>query len=217
MTEFHIEINAELSLEKALFYASCAHVKCVGLLYTSLSTKEELKLLKKKAKEIALMYDIEAFIAFKIMHIPPALIPQYIDEARAIGYDYVAVHGENVNDIIEQGTNLAAISANADILLNAGIIDKKLIEYAKEKNTYLEFNTNPLYSSANALLAEAAIDNNCKLIWGNTIQKESDFVHSLKRNQYAALCPIYHKEIENFNLIDKINKDTLDFFHKITA
>ncbi len=216
MIEFHIEINSNLSLEKALFYSSCAHYKAVGLLYTNLfSSSEEVINIKKQAKELALMYDIEVFIGYKIMHIPPALIPQYADNMRTLGFDFIAVHGENINDIIEQGTNLAALNANADILLNAGIVDKNLLDYAKEKDTFLEFNVNPLYSSANALLAQAALDDDIKLIWGNTIQKESDFAYSLKRMQNLNLCPAFHINENNFSLLDKLNKDTMSFMHKI--
>ncbi len=216
MVEFHIEINSQLNLEKAIFYASCAHNKNIGLLYNSLFTsKEEVLVIKKHAQEIALMYDIEVFIGYKISHIPPALIPQYAEKMRALGFDFIAVHGENVYDIIEQGTNLAALNADADILLNPGIVDKNLLAYAQEKNTFLEFNVNPLYASANSLLAEAAKDDAIKLIWGNTIQKESDFAHSLKRMQALALCPAYYLKDNNINLLEKLNKDTMNFIQKI--
>lgn len=211
MIELHIELGS-LSLEKALYYAHLSKVKVAGFLCTDLSiSNEKVKNLKQILNDLALIYDIEALLAFKIAHIPPALIPKYTDEMKAKGFDYICVHGENINEEIEQGTNLAAISANADILLNPGFVDKDLIKYAKEKNTFFEFNVNPYYSSANALLVDYSLKYDIPLIWGNTIQKEKDFIYSSKRIQHLNVCPNAKEQ----DLIKKLNQDTFNFVHKL--
>ncbi len=207
MTELHIEID-KFPLEKALFCASLAHVKHAGFLSSDLSlTAQKIKEKKKLLHELALMYDIEVLLGFKIMYVPPQLIPDYTERLKEKGFDYICVHGENINDLVAEGTNFAALSANVDILCNAGLIDKNLLEYAQEKKTYFEFNVNPLYSSGNALLADAVKNHNIRACWGNTIQSETDFVHSLKRKQYAYACP----SAQESDLIKKLNQDTAMF------
>lgn len=204
MIELHIELT-HFSEEQALYMASLANIKQVGLLSTaSINTQEEVRKKKDTLNKLALFYDIDVYLGYKIAYIPPALIESYADKARENGFDYVCVHGENIYENIPAGTNFSAISANVDILLNPGIVDEKLIDYAQEKNTFFEFNVNPHYSSGNALLAHFRQKYEISLIWGNTIEKEKDFIHSLRRNQHISLCP----NSKEYDLLKKLNQDT---------
>ncbi len=213
MIELHIDIE-NFPLEKALYSASLAHVKCVGFLFSdsSLSGKKVTEI-KNYIKELALIYDIEVFLGYKIAYVPPALIGEQANRQREKNFDFICVHGENIYDNIPHGTNLAALSADVDILLSPGIVDDNLLEYAKEKKTYLEFNLNPLYASGNTLLANNCCDE-ISLIWGNTIKSEKDFIYSLLRKQAVLACGKNFNQPEN-DLIKKLNQDTFTFTQNI--
>ncbi len=207
MTELHIEIDS-FPFEKALYCASLAKVKYAGFLYSDLSlSKAKVQEVKKILREMALLYDIEVMLGAKLMHIPPQLIEDYINRQREKGYDYICVHGENIYDNIEAGTNLAAVSGGADLLLNPGFLDDNLIEYATEMKTAFEFNTHPLYASGNHLLAhyaKSSLGAKLNIVWGNTIKCEKDFIYSVYQRESAK---ISLKGYEN-DLIKKLKQDT---------
>ncbi len=219
MIELHIELNNNFSLEQAIHFAQRGKIKGAGFLVSSLSiTKEEVKNMKEVLSSLSLFSDFEAFLGAKIAYVPPALISSYVNEMREKGFDYVCVHGENIFEDIAQGTNLAAISARADILLNPGKVDKQLFEYASElavggKKTAFEFNVNPLFSAANTKLACYAKEFDVPLVWGNTIKEDKDILYSLIKNQYADLflCD------SDYDLIKKLNHDTFNFIQSLKS
>ncbi|MEK7333369.1 MAG: histidinol phosphate phosphatase domain-containing protein, partial [Nitrospirota bacterium] len=54
---------------------------------------------------------ITALPGAEITHVPPALIPSMVKEARQLGAKIVIVLGETIAEPVEQGTNKAAIGA----------------------------------------------------------------------------------------------------------
>jgi histidinol phosphatase-like PHP family hydrolase len=74
----------------------------------------------------------------EITHVPPRLIPQAIDRAKALGAKIVLVHGESPVEPVQSGTNRAAIEGRADILAHPGLISEEDVALAKEKGVLLE-------------------------------------------------------------------------------
>ena len=74
----------------------------------------------------------------EITHVPPALIPSMVKEARQLGAKIVVVHGETIAEPVAEGTNRAAIEAGADIVSHPGIISTEDLLLAKEKGVALE-------------------------------------------------------------------------------
>ncbi len=63
-------------------------------------------------KAIASMRDylpIPVLAGAEITHVPPALIPDMIKEARGLGAQIIVVHGETIVEPVVEGTNRAAI------------------------------------------------------------------------------------------------------------
>ncbi len=213
MIELHIELK-QLTLEKALHSTALAKVKYVGLLLDDLTIDSvKVQEIRQLAQKFALFYDIEVFLGFQFIYTPPQLIVGLVEEVRGKGFDYIAVHGENIHSNIAKGTNLAALNADVDILFNAGIIDECLIEFAQTKSTAFEFNLNPYYAGANAQLVEYAIKYNFSMVWGNTIQTEKDFIYSLRKAENINLCP----KAKELDLIKKLNEDTFSYIQKLMA
>ncbi len=92
----------------------------------------------------------------EITHVPPALIPELVREARNLGAKIVIVHGETIVEPVIAGTNHAAIEARADILAHPGIISFDDLLYAKEKGITLEISARKGHSLANGHVAKWA-------------------------------------------------------------
>ncbi len=212
MTELHIELT-NMSLEKALYQASLARVKRAGFLFCDLSvSRSEVQEKKAILQELALFYDIDVFLGFKLAFLPPALIESQAEKMREKDFDYICVHGENIYEHVPQGTNFAAVNAQVDVLLNPGKIDEQLMEFAENKNVFFEFNFHPLYASANALLAYYAQKYAINLLIGNTIESEKDFIYSLLAEESIKICP----QARDYDLIKKLNQDTSIFIQQLT-
>ncbi|MFW6448901.1 MAG: histidinol phosphate phosphatase domain-containing protein, partial [Halobacteriota archaeon] len=57
----------------------------------------------------------------ELTHLPPAMIPEVAERAKAAGADLVLVHGETIAEPVVEGTNRAAIEAEAvDLLAHPG-------------------------------------------------------------------------------------------------
>src|SRR4030043_920351 len=73
-------------------------------------------------KKLKGFISIEAIPGAEITHVPPALIPDLVKEARKLGARIVVVHGETIVEPVPPGTNRAAIEAGVDLLAHPGLI-----------------------------------------------------------------------------------------------
>lgn len=131
----------------------------------------KLLLLQKQIDELAIYENIQCFFGIKLMHIPPSLIEKSVLLYRALGIHLIAVHGESISDMVEQGTNFNACLAHIDILYHAGLIDEKCVELAKENNVFLEICSNPKHAYTNAHIAKIAEKYGAKIIFGSGATK----------------------------------------------
>lgn len=93
----------------------------------------------------------------EITHVPPALIPDLVKEARKLGAKIVIVHGETIVEPVVEGTNRAAIDAGVDILAHPGLISEDDLRFAKEKGVTLEITARKGHSISNGHVARAAM------------------------------------------------------------
>jgi histidinol phosphatase-like PHP family hydrolase len=93
----------------------------------------------------------------EITHVPPALIPDIVKEARKLGAQIVLVHGETIVEPVVEGTNRAAIEAGVDILAHPGLISEDDLRFAKEKGITLEITARKGHSLSNGHVARGAM------------------------------------------------------------
>ena len=93
----------------------------------------------------------------EITHVPPALIPDIVKEARKLGALIVIVHGETIVEPVIEGTNRAAIEAGADILAHPGLITEDDLLFAKERGITLEITARKGHSLSNGHVAQSAV------------------------------------------------------------
>ncbi|MGD0281757.1 MAG: histidinol phosphate phosphatase domain-containing protein, partial [Dissulfurispiraceae bacterium] len=94
----------------------------------------------------------------EITHVPPALIPGIIKEARALGAQIVVVHGETIVEPVAEGTNRAAIEGGADILAHPGLISHEDLLLARDNGTTLEITARKGHSLSNGYVARQAME-----------------------------------------------------------
>ena len=94
-----------------------------------------------KLAKVGHFFDMTVLAGVELTHMPPGLIGEYVEKARALGAEIVVVHGETVVEPVAAGTNLAAIEAGVDILAHPGLISELEVKLAAEKGVALEITT----------------------------------------------------------------------------
>lgn len=175
MTDFHIMIHGAdasqghgFDTASALRYAALAGLRFAGLVLTSDGSNfSRLAEFSAQVRKLSLYANVEAWAGVELCHIPPALLPEAVREAREAGAALVLVHGETITDQVEQGTNFAAIEAGADIVAHPGLIDAEAAAFAAEKGVALELTSCPRHALANAHTAGMALRFGAPLVRGS--------------------------------------------------
>ena len=119
---------------------------------------------------------ITAIPGAEITHVPPALIPDLVKEARKLGARIVVVHGETIVEPVAPGTNRAAIKADADILAHPGIISGEDLLLAKERGISLEITSRKGHSLSNGYVAKEAMRFGIPLCINTDAHSPSDLI-----------------------------------------
>jgi putative hydrolase len=127
-------------------------------------------------KKLRGFISIEVIPGAEITHVPPQLISDIVKEARNLGAKLVLVHGETIVEPVAQGTNKAAIEANADILAHPGIISEHDLLLAKEKGVTLEITSRKGHSLSNGYVAKEAIRFGVPLCINTDAHSPSDLI-----------------------------------------
>lgn len=177
MMDFHIDISGQLDAASALHYAALAGLRFAGIILPMDGTDfARMASLAAQVRRFSLYANVEAWAGVELRHIPPALLPEAVKEAREAGASLVLVHGETLGDQVEQGTNFAAVEAGADILAHPGLIDDEAAAYAAEKGVALEFSACPRHAMTNAHVADVALRHGCTLVRGSSAAQAKDIV-----------------------------------------
>lgn len=130
-------------------------------------------------RAIKALKDFVSIIAIpgaEITHVPPALIPSMVKEARQLGAKIVVVHGETIAEPVAEGTNRAAIEAGADIVSHPGIISTEDLLLAKEKGVALEITSRKGHSISNGHVAKEAIKFGVHLVINTDAHSPDDLI-----------------------------------------
>ena len=102
------------------------------------------------AKAVELCEDyIKVIPGVEITHVPPSKIDRVARMARAVGAQWIVVHGETVTEPVAPGTNRASVeNPEIDVLAHPGFITLEEAQLAKD---------NGVPRSANVILLGAAL------------------------------------------------------------
>ncbi len=136
-------------------------------------------MIPRVVKALKALKDFVSIIAIpgaEITHVPPALIPSMVKEARQLGARIVIVHGETIAEPVAEGTNRAAIEAGADIVSHPGIISTEDLLLAKEKGVALEITSRKGHSISNGHVAKEAIKFGVHLVINTDAHSPADLI-----------------------------------------
>jgi putative hydrolase len=160
-------------------------------------------------KKLRGFISIEVIPGAEITHVPPQLISDLVKEARHLGAKLVLVHGETIVEPVAQGTNKAAIEANADILAHPGIISEQDLLLAKEKGVTLEITSRKGHSLSNGYVAKEAIRFGVPLCINTDAHSPSDLI-----TKETAITILRASGIEG-NRIDSIFEHSKSLLEKV--
>lgn len=131
-------------------------------------------------------YEIDVLFGVEITHVPPLLIGKAVELARKEGAEIVVVHGETVAEPVKEGTNLAAVQEDIDILAHPGLIERETAEIAKANKVYLEITSRRGHSLTNGHVAKVANDVNCEMVINTDSHSPSDFIDTMTAEKILA-------------------------------
>ena len=133
----------------------------------------------------------------EITHVPPALIPSMIKEARKLGAQIVVIHGETIVEPVSEGTNRAAIEGKADILAHPGIISDEDLLLAKNSGITLEITVRKGHSLSNGHVARRALELGVPLTINTDAHSPSDLITKYFAERVLAGAGIDRRSAEN--------------------
>jgi len=128
------------------------------------------------SKEIAGFWKIEVIPGIELTHVPPDSIKNLAKKSRKLGAKIVIVHGETIVEPVPEGTNLAAINSDIDILAHPGLISEDEVILAKDKGVLLEITTRNGHSLSNGHVAKLALKTGASLIINTDAHSPQDLV-----------------------------------------
>lgn len=146
------------------------------------------------AREYSIYMDIAIVPGVELTHVPAALMAQEVARARSLGAAIVVVHGETIVEPVEQGTNLAAIEAGADVLAHPGLITAEEVRLAAEKGVLLEITTRGGHSYTNGHVLALARAHGARVVVNNDAHEPRDLVGAELRRRIALGCGMTEDE-----------------------
>jgi histidinol phosphatase-like PHP family hydrolase len=121
-------------------------------------------------------YGLFVLPGIEITHVPPRWIPALAKEARKAGAKIIVVHGETLVEPVAEGTNLAAVQSDIDILAHPGLIDEDSVRLAVKAGICLEISARKGHSLGNGHVAAMARKHGAKLVINTDAHSPGDLV-----------------------------------------
>jgi len=94
--------------------------------------------------------EIRVLVGVELTHVPPASIPELAQMAKALGADYVNVHGESPVEPVPPGTNAAAVRCpQVDLLAHPGLLTAEDAAEAAARGIFIEVTSRGGHSLGN--------------------------------------------------------------------
>lgn len=121
-------------------------------------------------------WDIIVIPGAELTMVPAESIPELTDKAREYGAKLILVHGETLAEPVEEGTNLAAVNSDIDILTHPGLITEEVCQIASKKDIILELSSRRGHCLSNGYVAKLAMQNGVKLIVNTDAHEPGDLI-----------------------------------------
>jgi putative hydrolase len=130
----------------------------------------------KVARELSGLTKVTVVPGIEITHVPPAVIPDLVKQARELGAQIVVIHGETIVEPVAPGTNHAGIMAGADIIAHPGLITRADAALAAKKGVYLEITARKGHSLTNGHVAALAQSVGAEMVIDTDSHEPDDLI-----------------------------------------
>jgi histidinol phosphatase-like PHP family hydrolase len=128
------------------------------------------------AEAVAGLYEgLEVLPGCELTHVPPPLMAEMAERARAAGAEVVLAHGETIVEPVAPGTNRAAIEAHVDVLAHPGLITPEDARAAAELDVKLEISGRKGHSLTNGRVAMLAREAGAPMTFGSDGHAPGDY------------------------------------------
>jgi histidinol phosphatase-like PHP family hydrolase len=164
------------------------------------------------SKELSKYSSLKIIPGAEITHVPPALVGNLVDKARALGAQLVVVHGETVAEPVIAGTNRAGIEAGADILSHPGLISIEDAALAAEKGVALEITARKGHSLSNGHVAKTAMITGAPMVINTDAHAPEDLISRERADVILRAAGIPEENIQTIfsnsqKLVDKVGRN----------
>lgn len=118
----------------------------------------------KVCKQLSEAASIKVIPGIELTHVPPVHIGELAIEARRLGAQIIVVHGETIVEPVKEGTNLAAVSSDIDILAHPGLVTDEVALLAAKNGVYFEISTRKGHSLTNGHVVHCARKHGVSLV-----------------------------------------------------
>ena len=126
--------------------------------------------------KISEAYGLFVLPGIEITHVPPRWIAALAKEARKAGARIIVVHGETLVEPVIEGTNLAAVQADIDILAHPGLIDEDAVQLAAKAGIHLEISARKGHCLGNGHVAALARRHGAPLLLNTDAHGPGDLI-----------------------------------------
>jgi histidinol phosphatase-like PHP family hydrolase len=145
--------------------------------HASLSNLDRLIGEARRDVELAAEWGLELLVGVEVTHVPAKQIDRVVAEARRKGAELVVIHGETVNEPVEKGTNLAAVSnPDVNILAHPGFLTLEEAELAKRNGVALEITARRSHNPTNGHVARIGLQAGARMVVNTDAHSPSDLI-----------------------------------------
>ena len=128
------------------------------------------------SEELMKYWDITVIPGAELTMVPAKSISSLAKKSREYGAKLILVHGETLAEPVEEGTNLAAVSADIDILTHPGLITEEICQVASNNGVIFELTSRRGHALTNGIVAKLAIENGVKLVVCTDAHEPGDLI-----------------------------------------
>jgi len=130
--------------------------------------------LTRAASELGPVLGYTLVAGAEVTHVPPALVADVVERARAAGAGLVLVHGETLVEPVAPGTNRAAIEAGADVVTHPGPVAAADARLAAERGVALEVSARRGHCLTNGHVVVTAREAGATVVFGSDAHVPED-------------------------------------------
>ena len=127
-------------------------------------------------RQLGEAYGIRAIPGIEITHVPPQHIGELAKAGRNLGAVIIVVHGETIVEPVMEGTNLAAVLSDIDILAHPGLVTDEVAVLAAKNGICFEVSARKGHSLTNGHVVNCARRHGVSLLLNTDAHSPGDLV-----------------------------------------